>query len=584
MSRSLRAHGAVLSLAFLAGCTGEVDGTGGSASAAGTSSSTGGGSSATGGAAGTSAGKGGGNTGGTGATTGGNSGSAGVGGSVDDICEQNMGVLRVGRTRLRRLTRSQLDNTLRDLVGATGNPSNAIAPDEQIGPFYSNAIAPVTNLIVQQHQELAARVATSVVSRMSQISPCDLATGEACAREFIADFGKKAYRRPLEGAEVDAYVTLFNLGVTNGGASNGFRLVVEAMLQAPSFLYHADLGEQATPTETPVALKPYELASRLSYFLWNSMPDDALFALAESGEITERATLGSEVDRMLADDKALDAIPMFHLQWLGVSEKEDTDVERARRAEMTRFSDFVVRQGDGLLSTLFTANFSFPEGPLFDIYGVSEPGGFAVGDQVTMPAERSGLLTLAAFLGTHAHGADSSVVHRGIAVRENVLCQTIQPPPPDVMATPLPPTQGQTARDRFAAHESADACAGCHAQMDPIGLAFENFDGTGAFRMTENGVTIDASGEIYDASQDLAGTFVGVRELSEKLAQSRFVGDCVANQWFRFSLGRMESVDDACTLSTIHQGFATSGYNVRELLKSIVLSEAFLNVRAVGMQ
>ena len=215
---------------------------------------------------------------------------------------------------------------------------------------------------------------------------------------------------------------------------------------------------------------------------------------------------------------------------------------------------------------------------------MTQPQGFTAGDQVAMPAERSGLLTQAAFLGTHAHGADSSVVHRGIAVRENILCQTIAPPPADVMVTPLPPTQGMTARDRFAAHEASDACAGCHSQMDPIGLAFENFDGTGAYRSMENGVVIDASGEIFDASNDLTGMFVGVPELSQKLAQSRYVADCVANQWFRFSLGRMESEDDACTLSTIHQGFATSGYNVRELLKSIVLSEAFTHVRAVGMQ
>jgi hypothetical protein len=438
--------------------------------------------------------------------------------------------------------------------------------------------------MVQQHQEIAARAATSATSRMAQISPCDLATGQTCAREFIAEFGKKAYRRPLEQAEIDAYLALFNLGVTNSGTSNGFRLVVEAMLQAPTFLYHDDLGDQAAPTDAPVALTPYELASRLSYFLWNSMPDDALFAHADSGDISEPATLGAEVDRMLADDKALDSIPMFHLMWLGISEKEETETERARRSELARFSDFVVRGGDGLLSTLFTANFSFPEGPLFAIYGVTEPQGFTPGTEVAMPAERSGLLTSAAFLGTHAHGNDSSVVHRGIAVRENVLCQTIQPPPPDVMATPLPPTAGLTARDRFAAHESVEACAGCHMQMDPIGLAFENFDGTGAYRTTENGITIDASGEILDASQDLAGEFDGVPELSQKLAQSRFVGDCVANQWFRFSLGRMESADDACTLSAIHDGFATSGYNVRELLKSIVLSDAFRHVRAVGMQ
>jgi hypothetical protein len=583
MSRSLGAHVAFSSLVTLTACTARVEGPAG-ANGAAASPGAGGGSSASGGTGGTGTGKGGTSTGGTGASKGGASGSSGVGGSVEDICAQNMGVLKVGRTRLRRLTRAQLDNTLRDLVGATNAPASAIAPDEQIGPFHSNAIAPVTNLIVQQHQEVAARVASSIVSRMDDISPCDLATEATCAREFIAEFGKKAYRRPLEQAEIDAYGTLFELGVTNGGASNGFRLVVEAMLQAPSFLYHADLGEQDAPSETPVVLQPYELASRLSYFVWNSMPDDALFALAESGELSDPAVLGSEVDRMLADDKALDAIPLFHLQWLAVSEKEDSEVERARRAEMARFSDAVVRGGDGLLSTLFTANYSFPEGPLFDIYGISEPSGFRVGDQVAMPAERSGLLTLAAFLGSHAHGADSSVVHRGIAIRENVLCQMIEPPPPDVMVTPLPPTEGMTARDRFRAHESADACAGCHSQMDPIGLAFENFDGTGAYRTMENGIVIDASGEIFDASDDLAGQFVGVAELSEKLAQSRFVGDCVANQWFRFSLGRMESADDACTLSTIHEGFATSGYDVRALLKSIVLSEAFTNVRAVGAQ
>jgi hypothetical protein len=576
MSTFARVHVAWCSLAVLGACTGEVNAPGGESGAAAAAGSGGSGNTAG------SSGSGAATTGGS--SSAGTSGSSGAGGSVEDLCARTMGQTNVGRTRLRRLTRTELNNTLRDLVGETGNPAGAVAPDEQIGPFYSNAIAPVTDLIVQQHQEVAARVASSATARMAQIATCDLATGATCVREFVSAFGTKAYRRPLEQSEVDAYVTLFELGATNGGATNGFRLVLEAMLQAPSFLYHADLGEQAMPTATPVPLKPYELASRLSYFLWNTMPDAALFERAESGELSDAAALGAEVDRMLADPKALDSIPMFHLQWLGVSEKEDTDLERARRAEMARFSDFVVRQGDGLLSTLFTANFSYPEGPLFDIYGVPEPQGFTVGDRVALPAERSGLLTQAAFLGTHAHGADSSVVHRGIAVRENVLCQTIQPPPPDVMATPLPPAQGMTARDRFAAHESVDACAGCHAQMDPIGLAFENFDGTGAYRTQENGVTIDASGEIVDAAADLEGTFVGVAELGQKLAQSRFVGDCVANQWFRFSLGRMESQDDACTLSAIHQGFETSGYNVRELVKSIVLSEAFTHVRAVGEQ
>ncbi|HEX6765099.1 MAG TPA: DUF1587 domain-containing protein, partial [Polyangiaceae bacterium] len=192
MLRSLCAHVAICSLVALTACTGELEGPGAGAGAAnglGGSSGTGGGSGTTG------KGGGSGTTGKGGTSSGGTSGSSGVGGTPEDVCAQNMGVLKVGRTRLRRLTRSELNNTLRDLVGATGNPAAAIAPDEQIGPFYSNAIAPVTDLIVQQHQEVAARVASGLVSRMSQISPCDLASGDTCARQFIGEFGKKAYRR-----------------------------------------------------------------------------------------------------------------------------------------------------------------------------------------------------------------------------------------------------------------------------------------------------------------------------------------------------------------------------------------------------
>jgi len=174
-------------------------------------------------------------------------------------------------------------------------------------------------------------------------------------------------------------------------------------------------------------------------------------------------------------------------------------------------------------------------------------------------------------------------VHRGITIRENLLCTTIDPPPPEVMATVLPPAQGTTARDRFAAHETG-TCAGCHTQMDPIGLAFENYDGLGKYRTTDGGVTIDASGEILDSGAELAGEFEGVVELGQKLAGSRTIGDCVANQWFRFALGRIESPDDACSLKTLHDGFAASDYNVRELITTMVLSDAFRHVRTVGSQ
>jgi len=525
----------------------------------------------------------------------------GDGPSVNDnaaaLCAAAGTTLRVGRTLLRRLTRPQFDNTVHDLLGNTNNPSSVIAPDERIGPFYSNGIAPVTNLIVQQHSEVAATLAAGAVARMDQIAGCKLSTdtGTTCAVQFINDFGLKAYRRPLDQAEKDKYLALFSLGSTNGGASNGFQLVLEAMLQSPFFLYHADLGAQAAPSEAPVLLNGYELASRLSYFLWDSMPDQELFQAAAGEKLQDTAVLSAQVDRMLKDSRASKAIPSFHLQWLGIDDMSEVIKDTklfpqfngalvdAMQAETASFTDHVVRTGDGLLSTLLTAPYSYLDGPLFDVYGVTQPSAFKAGDQVALnPKERGGLLTQAAFLTTKSHRDQTSPVHRGILIRENLLCQPIAAPPPNVNATPPPVVASTTTRQRFAAHESDAVCGACHKMMDPIGLGLENYDPIGAFRTQDGMSAVDPSGEIVEANADVSGKFVGAIELAGKLAKSRQVSDCLATQWLRYSLGRMETVDDACTVQAIHDGFAASGGNVRELLKTIVLGDAFRHVRAVG--
>ncbi len=546
-----------------------------------------------------------GSSGGTTSNAAGTSGSSGAGakssggstsgssGTTNDptaeACAKQTGAaLKVGRSRLSRLTRTQLDHTLRDLLGVAGSPSSALTPDETVGPFASNALAVVTDLIVEQHQELAAKVALDAQSRRAKITPCDLASGDACVKTFITTFGAKAYRRPLLDDEIAAYTALYGVG---GTPDDGFRLVLEAMLQSPFFLYHADVGPTGTPSAMPVSLTSYELASRLSYFIWDSMPDQALFDLAAKDGLDDDATLRDQVTRMLADPRAKDAVPLFHLQWLDISAAQlgslasaQPALAEAMLAEASDFSNHVILAGDGRLSTLFTAPYSYPRGALFDIYGLSKPASFTDGTQVMLDGtERAGLLTQAGFLVKHYRGdQEGSVVHRGITIRENLLCTPIDPPPANVMATPLPPVAGTTARDRFAAHETG-SCAGCHTQMDPIGLAFENYDGLGRYRTTDGGVTIDASGEIVDGG-DLTGSFTGVVELGQKLAQSRTVADCAATQWFRFALGRIEAPDDACTLKALHDGFAASGYDVRALITTLVLSDAFRHVRAIGTQ
>ena len=563
-----------------AACTGSIGGKNGPTGAAGTGTISG--------------------VAGAGATT--TTGIGGAGGTVDPVvaaCMASNGALNAGLTPARRLTRDQFNNTVRDLIGATGTPADALAPDEKIGPFNSNAIAPVDATLVQQHQEIAASLATAAKARMVTISPCDLTTdtgtSTTCATRFVTEFGRKAYRRPLTSSEIQTYVSLYTLGKTGLDTANGFRLVVEAMLQSPFFLYHHDVGASGTPQAGTVAITPYELASRLSYFLWNTMPDDTLFARAADGTLTTDSVLTSEVQRMLASDKAAGTIALFHRQWLDVSElldqtkdatvypKYSTQLGDAMMQELSMYSDYVVRKGDGLLKTLLTSNMSFPQGGLFDLYGVAQPAGFKVGDPVMLDgSKRAGILTQAAFLTRWAHGNQTSPVHRGKLVRLNVMCGYVPPPPANANTTPPVPTAATSTRERFAQHDADPNCAGCHTLMDPIGLGFEHYDGIGAFRTMDGTGAVDATGEIFSAGADLDGKFDGAVELANRLANSTEVSNCMVNQWFRYSMGRMETTNDACSIQGVRDAFTSSGGNIRELLSRVALSPAFRNVRLTG--
>jgi hypothetical protein len=576
-----RSAGFALFVAFAAGCSGVIgDPAGGSATSGGPTGA-------------------GGSTGVSGSPT---NGAGGSGVSQDPFaaaCAMSNGALNAGVTPLRRLTRDQYDNTLRDLIGATGRSSQNLADDEKIGPFHSNAIAPITELEVQQYSETAATVAAAAVANLSKISPCDLnadtGTSTTCATQLITRLGSHAYRRPLQAAEIQSYVSLYTLGKQGAGVENGFRLILQTMLQSPHFLYHHDVGSSGAPQSGVVSLDGYELASRMSYFLWNSMPDDSLFAAAAAGNLGEDSVLSAQVERMLADPKAGATVASFHRQWLDVEDVGDqlkdatmfpnfnSQLTDAMSAELASFSDYVVLQGDGRLETLLTSNMGFPEGGLFEVYGVPQPAGFTPGSPVMLdPNQRAGVLTQAAFLTKWSHNNQTSPVHRGKLVRLNLLCGTIGSPPPNVDTTPPPPSPATSTRERFAQHESDPVCASCHVLMDPIGLGFEHFDPIGQYRDVDGLGPVDATGQIIRAGADLDGSFSGAVQLANDLAQSTEVRDCVANQWFRFSLGRIESTDDACSIQSLRQSFATSGGNVRDLLTRIVSSPSFRSVRLNG--
>jgi hypothetical protein len=504
--------------------------------------------------------------------------------------EGQCGDPQTGPTALRRLTNAQYHRTIRDLLGIDAVEVESFAPDERIGAFKSNGSAPVVDLQVEQYMDAAEVIATAAAADLAGLLPCDPgAIGEdACAEELIRTMGPRAYRRPLDEAEIAALVGVYLDGKAEGDFANGIRVALQGMLQSPYFLYHVELGTQSESDGAPVSLTGHELAARLSYFLWDSMPDEALFAAAEAGELYTDEGLEAQVERMLEDPKAAEAIASFHLQWLGVDEIDGVEKDgvvypaftaelaASMKAETAAFANWVIGSGDARLETLLTSNVSLTDDPnLLALYGVTLPPGHVPGEPVELPAtERAGLLTQASLLARHAHADQTSPVHRGKLVRENFLCTPLPPPPGDVDNVPPDPTPGATTRQRFAEHVEDPACAGCHVLIDGLGFGFEGYDGIGAFRTMEEGQAVDASGEVV-GTDDIDGPFVGAVELAAKLAESDQVRACVATQWFRYALGRIDTGDDQCAFDHMNEAFAASDYDVRELVKTIVLSDSF---------
>lgn len=497
-----------------------------------------------------------------------------------------------GPTPLRRLTRVEYDNTVRELLGDTSRPSSIFPPDEKLGGFDNNASTlTVSTLHADQYAVAAETLAARAVTNLPKLLPCNPAQAgeDACARSFIAEFGRRAYRRPLSDAEATRLFAVYSYG--KGKAAYPFaarvQMVLEAMLQSPNFLYRPEFGAAPGAGETVVALSPYEVASRLSYLIWGSMPDDELFRAAAAGELGSAARLEAQARRMLADGRARAAFARFTELWLELDRIPDLEKETAvfrswrpelrdaMHAEATRFVEHVVWGGAGDLRTLLSSPDAFVDARLAAVYGIAPPAGAGAGLVATTldPARRGGLLTRAGVLAKLAKADQTSPVHRGLFVREQLFCDTPPPPPPNANVKPPDLDPNLTTRERFSEHKNNPQCYGCHQLLDPIGLGFENFDGIGAWRDTEAGVAVDASGEIDGT--DVAGPFNGLRELQDKLAGSAQVRACAVTQWFRYGMGRGEVAADACNLERARGRFAETGGKFPELIVALTQMDGF---------
>jgi hypothetical protein len=472
-----------------------------------------------------------------------------------------------------RLTPSQYNSTVRDVLADATKPGDLFSDTGQQTVAQADVEAYWT----------AAKALGKAASTNATLIGCD-PSAAGCAEQFIQNFGSHAFRRPIDPTEAARYKKVFDDG---GGAAAGIDAVVESVLMSAPFLYRPEFGQAGSGA---VKLTSWEIASRLSYFILGSSPDEALFVAAQSDLLQDKAKVREQANRLMLDPRAHEAVAQFHSEWLSLSQlaaitKDPTvypnwndSIRDAMVQETKSYMETVFWQGT--VGDIFTTPQTWLNKPLADFYGIAGPSGDAFQLVSTDGNKRIGLLTQGGFLAIEGHFADTNPVGRGKFVRVGLMCEVVSPPPPGAAAL-FPELQpGQTTRQRFEAHETAGAaCAGCHTLMDPIGLAFENYDGIGQWRDTQNGQPIDASGNIIGS--DVEGEFQGPAGLAPKLAASQEVRACLAAHWFKFALARPAMDEDACSFKTVMDDFGAANYKLQEIIPALTQSDAFLYRTAV---
>jgi hypothetical protein len=401
----------------------------------------------------------------------------------------------------------------------------------------------------------------------------------------VEEFGRRAFRRPLRSDESDRWSAYFETQKNEIDFDAAVQLTVAAMLQTPQFLYRLESGTDAA-SNGQLELSPHELAGRLSYFLWESMPDDELLAAADANELATDEQVAAQARRMLEDPRARQAIRNFHRQWLyldrvlGESKVPElfpmwsSQAQQSAREESLLFVENTILEG-GTVTDLFTSNVAYVDDITAELYGVQAPT--EPWSQVQLdPNERAGILSRIAFLAGNAHDANGSPPLRGVYVMERILCEP-RPSPPANVDTSVPEADPElgpmTNRELFEERTAPPACQGCHVQIDGFGFGFEAYDAAGRYRVEDNGLPVDATGYANGIGNDAA--YDGAVGLQDLLAESDVVHDCVAEQWLRYAFGRSLEPADSCQIEAVQAAFMESGGNIIELLVGIVLRPEF---------
>lgn len=493
------------------------------------------------------------------------------------------------------VTAEQYRNTLGSIFGPGIDLQIEFSPVARDHGLLANsaATAGVSSAQLQSIQGVASSVAAQVVEaeHRNYLVPCKPgaidAPDEVCADQFLTRVGRLLFRRALSDDERRMYTQYASDAAEQlSDFYAGLEIALEGMLISPEGLFVVERAESDGSDEKH-RLDAYSLASRLSYFLWNAGPDDELLRAAESGELQTQEGIEQAVERMLASPRLVSGMRAFFDDMFAFDEVKTLTKDSTIYPEFTGVTAADAREQtlrtviDHLLvdnadyRDLFTSRSTYMSPALAIIYDVpAEPGW----TPYTFPEDspRGGLLTHASFLSLHAHPGRSSVTLRGQALRELFLCQVVPEPPPgiDFSVVSNPDSAYPTQRQRVRAHLETPSCAGCHRITDPIGLSLEQFDGAGGFRLTENGAQIDASGGLDGLE------FEGAIGLGKALRENPELPRCLVQRVYSYATGAPPGSDTRAVMDYFNNEFATGGYQLRELLRTVALSNAFSRVQA----
>ncbi|WP_437627056.1 DUF1592 domain-containing protein [Sorangium sp. So ce1151] len=450
--------------------------------------------------------------------------------------------------RIRRLTNAEYAASARPLTRTAADPSGSFTPDSRQDGYTVNDAQRVDPVLAKQLAASAEALAAEVKGKLAEFAPCadQGAQAESCATDFIKSFGGRAYRRPLDTAEIDALLAVYRVGAKGATYADGIELIARAVLQSAGFLYLTEIGDGSTGAT--LALTPHELASSLSYLITAGPPDDALLEAATTGALSTPEGRETEVRRLLQTSAARDRIVRVVREWLGIDRiamtAKDSNVYGAfagvrpsMELETAAFVNEVLSNATGTVGELLGADWSVLDEPLKGFYGAPGVGRVSL-------SNRRGILNQGAFLAVHAHATETAPVLRGVTVLRRVTCVDIPSPTElNINVVPPVPDPSKTTRERFSIHSTDAECRSCHNSIDPFGFSFEQFDGMGKLRdkvdgqLVDNGHPVDSAVTVAMGA-DIDGAYADSNALAQALSTSKTVRSCFARQVFRASAGR----------------------------------------------